>query len=442
MNKGKIILLNGASSSGKTTISHALRGVSSEPYHIVQLDAFLEMLPNQSRPVTDDLLSQASIILNTTVKFLADMGHNIIIDHVICSKRIFEAFAETFKYYPVFMVKVTCPMHEMLRREKVRGDRVIGTSESSAPNIYPDEMYDIIIDTYVNSPEECAMNITALLKSNNKPSAMKKACFLMKSNLTQYEICAIIEDGLVDYVKTISKNGNRPFVLNEKIGWVKTFPTSWSNYIFYSDFDITDVDNQLLQVISKIKTQELPDVWVIGPKSKPTNLCDYLVKNNFVKQGDMAGMAIDIMEMDTSVAIPKDVNIITIDNEQMIRLWADVVSNGLWNGNTFESCLFENLINNPKFKFYLAFLNGEPVASSMLQLSNGIASIDMVATLRKYWHMGIGTAMTKIPLLYARDKGYKIGVLQASEAGEHGYRKIGFEEYCRFNVYKYERQST
>lgn len=439
MNKGKIILLNGASSSGKTTISHALRDVLSEPYHIVQLDAFLEMLPNQSRPVTEDLAFQASIILNTTVKFLSDMGHNIIIDHVITSKQIFEAFAKIFKNYPVFMVKITCPIHEMLRREKARGDRVIGTSESSVPYIYPDEIYDIIIDTYVNSPEECAMNIADLLKSNNKPSAMKKAWFLMKSNLTQYEMCAIIEDGLVDYLKTVSKNGNRPFVLNEKIGWVKTFPTSWSNYIFYSDFDIKDVDNQLLQVISKIKIKELPDEWVIGPKSKPINLCEYLEKNNFVKQYDMAGMAIDIMEMDTSVAIPKDVNIIAIDNEQMIKLWADVVSNGLWNGNMFESCLFENLIHNPKFKFYLAFLNGEPVASSMLQLSNGIASIDMVATLRKYWHMGIGTAMTKIPLLYARDKGYKIGVLQASEAGEHGYRKIGFEEYCRFKVYKYQR---
>lgn len=153
----------------------------------------------------------------------------------------------------------------------------------------------------------------------------------------------------------------------------------------------------------------------------------------------MAGMAIDIMDMDTCVTIPKGINIVAADNKQMIKLWADVVSKGLWNGNTFEACLFENLIHDPNFKFYLAFLNGEPAAASMLQLSKVAASIDMVSTLRKYWHMGIGTAMTKTPLLYAKDKGYKIGVLQASEAGEHGYRKIGFEEYCRFNVYTYQK---
>lgn len=278
-----------------------------------------------------------------------------------------------------------------------------------------------------------------MLNIDNKSSEVKKAGLLKKYNLTQNEMCSLIEDGLVDYVKTVSKNGSRPFVLNEKIGWVKTFPTAWSNYIFYSNFDIKDVDNELSQVISKINDGELPCEWVVGPKSKPINLCNYLEKNNFVKQYDMAGMAINIMDMDTSVTIPKDVNIVAADNEEMIKLWADVVSKGLWNGNTFEACLFENLIHDPNFKFYLAFLNGEPVASSMLQLSKGVASIDMVSTLRKYWHMGIGTAMTKIPLLYAKDKGYKIGVLQASEAGEHGYRKIGFEEYCRFNVYAYQK---
>lgn len=239
---------------------------------------------------------------------------------------------------------------------------------------------------------------------SNISSTTKKSTLLAKYNLTQNEICALIEDSLVDYVKIVSENGNRPFVLNEKIGWVKTSPTAWSNYIFYSNFDVKAVDNEIAQVISKIKSEELPCEWVVGPKSKPSNLCDYLKKNNFVKQYDMAGMAIDIMDMDTSVTIPKGMDIVAADNEKMIKLWADVVSKGLWNGNTFEACLFQNLIHDPNFKFYLAFLNGEPVASSMLQLSKGVASIDMVSTLREYWHMGIGTAMTKTPLLYAKDK--------------------------------------
>lgn len=48
---------------------------------------------------------------------------------------------------------------------------------------------------------------------------------------------------------------------------------------------------------------------------------------------------------------------------------------------------------------------------------------------------GIGTALTILPLLYAKEKGCKIGVLQASQEGEKIYRKIGFEEYCIFDSY-------
>jgi len=260
----------------------------------------------------------------------------------------------------------------------------------------------------------------------------------MKFELTNDEMSIIIENSLVDYLQTVSKNGDRPFILDKKIGWVKTFPTAWSNNIFYSNFDDNEITDQISQVITGIKSGELPDEWLVGPKSRPLNLYDYLENNNFKKKYDMAGMAINLAKLETIISMPDGINIVTVDNVSMIKSWADVVSKGLWNGNTFEACLFKDLIHDPKCKFYLAFLNGEPVATSMLLLSNKIASIDMVATLKEHRGMGIGTAMTLMPLLYARDNGYKIGVLQASQAGEPIYRKIGFEEYCRFNVYKYQ----
>ncbi len=265
---------------------------------------------------------------------------------------------------------------------------------------------------------------------------------VVKSKLTKDEMSIIIENSLVDYLKIVSKNGDRPFILDKKIGWVRTFPTAWSNYIFYSNFDDNEITDQVSQVITGIRSGELPDEWLVGPKSRPLNLCDYLENNDFKKQYDMAGMAINLTKLDTTISIPDGINVVTVDNILMIKSWVDVVSKGLWNGNTFEACLFKDLIHDSKCKFYLAFLNGEPVATSMLLLSKKIASIDMVATLKEHRGMGIGTVMTLIPLLYARDNGYKIGVLQASAAGEPVYRKIGFEEYCRFNVYKYQKVSN
>lgn len=251
-------------------------------------------------------------------------------------------------------------------------------------------------------------------------------------------IVSTIEDSLVDYLKIVAGNGNRPFFFDNKIGWVRTFPTAWSNFIFYANFDYDEIDKQIAQICTKMKNGEIPNEWIIGPKSFPSDLGDYLEKYDIKEQFSMAGMAIDITQMDNTVTIPDNLRIELVDTKSQLELWTDIVSRGLWNGETFESCLFEDLINDPNYKFYLAFLGEEAVASSMLMLSHGVAGIDMVSTIRQYRGMGIGSAMTVTPLLYARDKGYKVGVLQASEAGEPVYRKIGFEEYCRFHVYRYK----
>jgi ribosomal protein S18 acetylase RimI-like enzyme len=191
-------------------------------------------------------------------------------------------------------------------------------------------------------------------------------------------------------------------------------------------------------VCSKIKQGELPIDWVIGPKSQPYDLGDYLEKHNIKKIYSMAGMAIDISSLDRNVPIPENVHIETVTTVPGLRLWADVVSRGLWNSEPFEACLFEKLLGNPNYRFYLAFIDGEAVASSMLMLTSGVAEINMVSTLPEYRGRGIGTAMTTMPLLDAHLQGYELGVLQASKSGEPVYRKIGFKEYCRFNVFRYQ----
>jgi hypothetical protein len=50
MNPGKIIFLNGVSSSGKSSLDKELQKRLTEPFLRLQLDAFIEMLPS-----TDDL---------------------------------------------------------------------------------------------------------------------------------------------------------------------------------------------------------------------------------------------------------------------------------------------------------------------------------------------------------------------------------------------------
>jgi ribosomal protein S18 acetylase RimI-like enzyme len=62
----------------------------------------------------------------------------------------------------------------------------------------------------------------------------------------------------------------------------------------------------------------------------------------------------------------------------------------------------------------------------MLFNGAGVASVYAVATLPAARGQGIGGAITLMPLLEAREMGYRYGVLFSSEMGVSVYERIGF----------------
>jgi chloramphenicol 3-O phosphotransferase len=75
--------------------------------------------------------------------------------------------------YPVLFVRVTCPVEELRRREKERGDRGIGQGESQLTQLDPQDTYDITVDTHTSTKEECADKIIELLNHPEKFTAFK-----------------------------------------------------------------------------------------------------------------------------------------------------------------------------------------------------------------------------------------------------------------------------
>jgi predicted acetyltransferase len=99
-------------------------------------------------------------------------------------------------------------------------------------------------------------------------------------------------------------------------------------------------------------------------------------------------------------------------------------------------------LNPQTTQAYTAWLNGSPVATSLLQLGGGVAGIYAVATAPEARRKGIGAQVTLSPLMEARLRGYKIGVLQASEMGLNMYRSLGFQECCRITSYVWRPNQT
>jgi GNAT superfamily N-acetyltransferase len=89
----------------------------------------------------------------------------------------------------------------------------------------------------------------------------------------------------------------------------------------------------------------------------------------------------------------------------------------------------------PGHRWFIGTLDGEPVSISLLVMHEKVAGVYNVATLDKARGKGIGTALTREPLLFAKRMGYGHAVLEASEMGYPIYERLGFRKVCEFSIH-------
>ena len=200
MSQGNIILLNGTSSSGKTTIARALQEVMETPYLHTGIDQFLiERLPKRLivysdgiHPATaegwlavfrDEALSQVRIGpigyqwitgMYRAIAALAEEGLNVIIDDVIYDRRVLKAAVRTLPAQRVFFVGIRCPLEVAEGREQARGSRAKGGARTFYDLVHLHGIYDLEVDSVNYSPIECAIKIKSGLQAKPTPSAFSQ----------------------------------------------------------------------------------------------------------------------------------------------------------------------------------------------------------------------------------------------------------------------------
>jgi len=188
MKPGTIILLNGTSSSGKTSIVRALQNMLEEPYLEAGIDKFIWMLPPRylERPLWDDVLGLASqagetghtlvLGMHQAIEALAQSGNNVIADHVLVEEIWWQDCIRRFSDLPVFLIGVRCPLETVEQREKARRNRTLGQARAQLGVIHGRGIYDLDVDTSRYSAEECASQIVARVKAGEPPDALRRLC--------------------------------------------------------------------------------------------------------------------------------------------------------------------------------------------------------------------------------------------------------------------------
>ncbi len=176
-----VILLNGSTSSGKTSIARGLLATLPEPYLHAGIDTIFPMLPpslcetpqgywfereaDGAMPILfgEGFLGVARA-WRRMVRAGVDAGQRFVIDDVWLTPNDRPDWAATLAGRDLFCVGVRCDLAELQRRELARGDRGIGQALSQQKTVHSYGPYDLEVDTTATSPEACAAAILAALE--------------------------------------------------------------------------------------------------------------------------------------------------------------------------------------------------------------------------------------------------------------------------------------
>ena len=124
---GRIVLLNGTSSAGKSTLARALRvalGAEVCSYASDQLaDAGFRPVDPEARFAGREAFFHG---FHRSIAAFAGAGLDLLVEHIVEEQVWAEELREILAPFDVFWVGVHAPLAELERRELLRGDRTVG----------------------------------------------------------------------------------------------------------------------------------------------------------------------------------------------------------------------------------------------------------------------------------------------------------------------------
>ncbi len=208
MKTGKLIILNGSSSCGKTSTCRALQDILEEQFVLLGLDVYSQATPPKQNNMstiepsyfsarkyiqdnleyydiaTGPLLDKVIFTSYHSIAAYLDAGINVVSDQLFWSPKWFRAALDTFIPYFVFYVGMFVSDEEGVRRELLRSnnagaDDIVGNgrpggwNRTSAIATHNNMIYDFSIDNTHLSIQETAQQIKTAYQATPNPMAWK-----------------------------------------------------------------------------------------------------------------------------------------------------------------------------------------------------------------------------------------------------------------------------
>jgi len=159
---GRVVVLNGASSCGKTTVARATCDRIGRQCVVLRLDDVFRALHPDRGNDWAAFLAMSRALFASGAAFAAS-GLDVIVDTVFERPACYEACTGVLGRFQPLFVRVDCPIALLEERERLRGNRPPGLARDQAERVHHGCAYDLTVDTSVLSAEACAVAISNAL---------------------------------------------------------------------------------------------------------------------------------------------------------------------------------------------------------------------------------------------------------------------------------------
>jgi ribosomal protein S18 acetylase RimI-like enzyme len=218
-------------------------------------------------------------------------------------------------------------------------------------------------------------------------------------------------------------------------------PSDTFNVVCGAHLDPATADARIAAATDHFRAKQALFAWWVGPCSRPSDLGERLVAQGLVEAESSLGMAFDLTRLTTSVPAPAELVVRPVTSPDELATYARVVAANFDPPDQgvidfYARAADVALAPDSPERFYVGYLDGEAVATRERFVGHGVVGVYAVTTLHQARRRGIGTALTLLPLVEARDAGFRTATLQASVGGQGIYARLGFRPCGMVREYK------
>lgn len=194
---GQVVVLNGTSSAGKTSLAMAfqqLRAERGDCWVVFGIDDFIAKLPGQwvdvdtwhGRFGADGVRLERNgdaahfrigavgrrlfAGYRRSIGELVRCGMNVVVDDVMLEHHEWDEWRAALTGLPAVWVAVHCDVEVAVQREIDRGDRARGVVRGQAEIVHRFPVYDLELDTTTEPPDAVARRLDAYLGGAEAPA--------------------------------------------------------------------------------------------------------------------------------------------------------------------------------------------------------------------------------------------------------------------------------